>query len=241
MKSFYQQLTRTHVLLLVFIEILGGIFFSVSSFIILVKIRGEVFEKELTFFDNSIMNLFYSFRTPFLTVIMKFFSFLGYELVALAGILIVILFILEKHKREAVMLSFIVGMTPIISFILKNLNQRPRPFDQPLISLFDYSFPSGHAMTSFVFYVTISYFIYHFTKNKLKTFISIIVSATLIFLIGISRIYLGVHYPTDIIAGYLGGLCWFSSIMLIDKTLFFIHPNPKDIPQTNANNNPSTG
>ena len=119
------------------------------------------------------------------------------------------------------MFALIVGMAPVITAILKHLNQRPRPFDNPLISLFDYSFPSGHAMTSFVFYFTISYFVYHFTKNKLITFITFVASVILISLIGISRIYLGVHYPSDVIAGYLGGLCWFSSIMLVDKTLDF--------------------
>jgi undecaprenyl-diphosphatase len=221
MKSFYQKLTRTHVLLLVFIEILGGIFFSVSSFLLLVKFRGEVFEKEFTLFDNSIMSIIYSLRTPALTSIMKLFSFLGYELIVMVGVLLVILFLLEKHKREAVMFALIVGMAPIISTVLKNLNARPRPYGQPLITLSDYSFPSGHAMTSFVFYATISYFVYHFTKNKLTTYVSILLSLTLILLIGISRVYLGVHYPTDIIAGYLGGMCWFSSLMLVDKTLDF--------------------
>jgi len=221
MKSIFLQISRTHVLFLVFLEIIGGIFFSISSFLLLVKFRGEVFEKELTFFDHIIMNVFYSLRNPALTEIMKFISFLGYELLALVGVLLVILFLLEKHKREAVMFSLIVGMAPVITAILKNLNQRPRPFDNPLISLFDYSFPSGHAMTSFVFYFTISYFVYHFTKNKLTTLITFVASVILISLIGISRIYLGVHYPSDVIAGYLGGLCWFSSIMLVDKTLDF--------------------
>ena len=167
MKSIFLQISRTHVLFLVFLEIIGGIFFSIPSFLLLVKFRGEVFEKELTFFDHIIMNVFYSLRNPVLTDIMKFISFLGYELLALVGVLLVILFLLEKHKREAVMFSLIVGMAPVITAILKHLNQRPRPFDNPLISLFDYSFPSGHAMTSFVF--LLHYFIFRISLHQKQT------------------------------------------------------------------------
>lgn len=209
------------VALIIFLEVVLGILLSASSLFIFIKIRGEVLEQELSLFDNSIINFFYSLRIPFLTKIMVFISFLGGEFIIAATILIIILLFLKKHKKESVIFAFIIEMSFLINSLLKNVVQRPRPHFHPLIVENNYSFPSGHAMDSFVFYTTLSYLVFHFTRNKKLGILSIILSTILIFLIGISRIYLGVHYPTDVIAGYFGGLFWFASVMLIDRTLIF--------------------
>lgn len=220
-KSLIKLIFSSRVALLIFLEVILGIILSSFSFFIFIKLRGEVFEKELLLFDETIMRFFYLHRTPLLTILMRVISFLGYELIIILGILLVGFFLLKKHKREAMLLAFILTMAPIINAFLKKIIQRPRPFFHPLVNVYDYSFPSGHAMSSLVFYATISYFVYHATHNKRLGVISTTLSTLLIILIGISRIYLGVHYPTDVLAGYLGGLFWFSSVMLINKTLIF--------------------
>ena len=112
-------------------------------------------------------------------------------------------------------------MSALINYALKSVIQRPRPSFYPLLLESDYSFPSGHSMDSFVFYATLAYLVFHFTGNKEFAVVCSAFSIVLIIAIGISRIYLGVHYPTDVLAGYLGGLGWFTSVILIQKTLIF--------------------
>lgn len=205
----------------VFLEAVAGTILSLSSLLIFIKLKNEVFEKELAFFDTGIIDFFYSLRTPLLNKTMLIISFVGGDFIIIFAILLIVLFAMKKHLREAILFGFILSMTVVINDVLKKIIQRPRPDTDPLISLQDYSFPSGHAMDSFVFYATLSFLVFHFTRSKKLALISTILSVILIFLIGISRIYLGVHYPTDVVAGYLGGLFWFSSVMIINRTLIF--------------------
>ena len=178
----------------------------------------------LSSLDNQLITFFYLHRTPVLTTIMKTISMFGFEIpIILGAVIFVIVFIskacvverLRKYRKEAFVFSLIVGMAPIIDGILKRIIQRPRPSLFPLDSVGSYSFPSGHALTSIVFYVTLIYFIYRFTGNKKLAVISAISFSSLIFMIGISRIYLGLHYPTDVLAGWLIGLCWLSGVFLV--------------------------
>lgn len=214
---------NSKIALLIFLEIAIGVVLSVFSIFAFIELREGIFQKEFFSFDEAIINTLYLHRTSLLTAAMTLASFLGKELVIIVTIFLVILFLLKKHQKEAFLFAFILGMDPLITSLLKNLIQRPRP---PLhlhsqITQLDYSFPSGHAMGALVFYATFSYFVYHFTRSKKLGTVSFAFSLFLISLIGLSRIYLGVHYPSDVLAGYFSGLCWFSSIMLINKTLVF--------------------
>lgn len=211
---------RSRVAAVIFFELVIGVIgttFFISAFI---DIREALFNKELLGLDEMIMNFFYLHRTPLLSNLMITVSTFGYEIPIIAGILL-FLILIKKHKKEALTFAFIVLMAPSINGILKKVIQRSRPPFEPLVSTSSYSFPSGHAIGSLVFYMTLSYFIYHFTGSKKLSFIAFIISVLLIFVIGISRMYLGVHYPTDILAGWMGGLIWFSCILVINRTLIF--------------------
>ena len=81
--------------------------------------------------------------------------------------------------------------------------QRPRPEDFRLIEETGYSFPSGHSMASMAFYGLIIYFAFKYVKNKNAKIIICTILSLLVLLIGISRIYLGVHYASDVIAGFV--------------------------------------
>ena len=91
----------------------------------------------------------------------------------------------------------------ILNQLLKRLLQRPRPTEFRIIEETGYSFPSGHSMVSMAFYGYLIYLIYRFVKNKYLKWISIVLLSLLICLIGISRIYLGVHYTSDVLGGFL--------------------------------------
>ncbi len=203
------------------IIITAGLLLTLSSLFLFLKLRSEVLEKEFANFDLQILHLFYNYRSPELTASMTFITHLGDNYMAVICIGLIVLLCAKKHYRESTLLVFVLGMSGIINRLIKYLIQRPRPDFFPLLTLKDYSFPSGHAMHSLVFYITLAYLVFHFTKNKKLSLLVLGLAIIVVLLIGISRIYLGVHYPTDVLGGYLGGICWFTSVLLVQKTLIF--------------------
>ena len=91
----------------------------------------------------------------------------------------------------------------ILNQLLKRILQRPRPTEYRIIEETGYSFPSGHSMISMAFYGYLIYLIYKYVKNKYVKWTSIVLLSILICSIGISRIYLGVHYTSDVLGGFL--------------------------------------
>lgn len=206
-----------HVSLLA-IEIIVGIGVSVGSILIFIKLSTEVLEKELAQLDNGIIAWVYNLRNPRLTEIMKNMTNLGaWPILAMTAVIIVFL-VWKKHQKEAVLFLTVLVMGLAINMSLKVLIQRPRPNLAPLIVESSYSYPSGHAMNSFVFYGMIAFYVYRFTRNKRASLVIGTVCAMLVLMIGFSRVYLGVHYPTDVLAGYIAGGAWFVTAILIEKS-----------------------
>ncbi len=207
---------KAHVLIF---EVLIGFFLNLFSFLLFIKLRNETFEKELTTFDNTIWHFFYSLRTPPLTKIMLVFSNLGAELSIVILIILSILFFVKHYHREAFLLTFLFAMSTLLDSFLKLVIQRPRPFIDPLVIETSYSFPSGHAMNSLVFYMAIAYFTYQILRKKKLSMLILVGFGALIFMIGVSRVYLGVHYATDVVAGYIIGFWWLLTVIVLEKTL----------------------
>jgi undecaprenyl-diphosphatase len=116
--------------------------------------------------------------------------------------------ILRKHHAAWLLVGATVGGLGVMH-LLKALVNRPRPDLVPHLShVATTSFPSGHAMLSAVVYLTLGAMLTRFVEDRrLKSFI-LLVALLLTFLIGVSRVYLGVHYPTDVLAGWTAGLVW---------------------------------
>jgi membrane-associated phospholipid phosphatase len=113
-----------------------------------------------------------------------------------------------------------VAGSAVLNRLLKGLFERPRPhFDHPLLIETSYSFPSGHAMESFVVYGMLAYF----AVLALRTWESrvgvVFGAALLVVLIGFSRMYLGVHYLSDVLAGYAAGGGWLSTLITGAETI----------------------
>lgn len=202
--------------------ILGGFILCICSLLVFAYLRQEVFEKDFSFFDQKILHALYTIRSPLLTTVMLFISTLGSELMIGLGLVVISILCVKKRITEAVLFFCTVSMAVVIDTVLKNIYHRARPDFHPLLTLTDFSFPSGHAMASFVFYVSISYLVFHLTHEKRVTFCVSLLSVLIILLIGVSRVYLGVHYPTDVIAGYVAGLCWVVSTLLIERIIVFL-------------------
>ena len=143
-------------------------------------------------------------RNPTLNIIMKYATKLSNTtFIILASIALIILFyyVIKKKKIAFLIIEnlvFIVLLNQIIKFMVR----RDRPTGFRLIEMTGYSFPSGHAMVSMAFYGLLIYICKHLIKNKILRRILITLNIIIIFLIGISRVYLGVHYLSDVITGY---------------------------------------
>lgn len=216
-----KRIKSTPDLLLLSIEIILGLSVVSIIFLIFWEMSETVLEKERFFFDNSISMFFYHLRSPMLTAIMQFFSFIGADGILMLSILIPLFFYWKKRKREAILFTIMIGMGAVLNTILKLITQRPRPTLNPLVIEHSLSFPSGHSMNSFIFFMTVAYFYYHFTHKKKYSLLAFFIASIIILCVGISRIYLGVHYPSDVLGGYIAGLLWLLFVFLIDKTILF--------------------
>lgn len=169
--------------------------------VIFVAIAEDVFSKEIMRMDMIAYNIFIILlRNEYITFFMKLITEFGSSIVL---ILITLLsFIVIKDKKHSLYIFINLILITLLNNILKYFVQRPRPDGYRLINGNGYSFPSGHSMISMAFYGYIIYLAYKHIKNKTLKYFVILSLTLLITLIGISRIYLGVHYASDVIAGF---------------------------------------
>ena len=156
----------------------------------------DVFHKEIGY---EIISKF--LISDFVTPIAKFITNFGGAIFLI--VLTIVLFIVIKNKKIGVSIFSNLVIVTILNQLLKGILQRPRPTEYRIIEETGYSFPSGHSMISMAFYGYLIYLIYKYVKNKYIKWISIVALSVLICTIGISRIYLGVHYTSDVLGGFL--------------------------------------
>ncbi|PLT32816.1 phosphatase PAP2 family protein [Bacillus sp. V5-8f] len=171
-------------------------------------------------FDSTIIGFVQGFETPILTTIMKFFSFIGgmIPVLVLSVLVLVLLYTVLKHRSELILFIAVITGANILFVTLKLFFHRARPDLHRLAEASNYSFPSGHATMAFALYGSIMYLVWRHISTRLGRVIVIIISSLMISTIGISRVYLGVHYPSDIIAGYfISGFWLFFSILIFQR------------------------
>ena len=162
-------------------------------------------------------------RTSGLTAFFKIFTHIGsfYTLAVLAVIGVVLLYFVFKQKRFAIFSGACFACVCIANFIIKQIIRRARPEHLMIIEETGFSFPSGHAMMTFAFFALAIYFVCAFVKNKTLKVILATVFSILIVTVSFSRIYLGVHYLTDILAGWLVTLAIVIVFMLAYQSKLF--------------------
>lgn len=203
------------------LEIILSVVISILVLFIFLKLGDDVFHKELISVDNSWTSYIYSLRSPQMTPIMLLFTYLGSLLTLFIGSVIFVFYLYTRSKKDSLIFSAILYSGIILNLILKDFFHRIRPTLLPLLHEDGYSFPSGHAMNSFVFYTAVAYFLLRITNNFKVSLIFSAISAVIILMVGVSRIYLGAHFPSDVIAGYCAGFFWLSCTILFEKTLIF--------------------
>ena len=169
--------------------------------IIVLMMLEDIFENEQLTLDMVVYRLvILNLRSEPLTVIMRVITNLSSAYVLIAITIGILLFV--KNKKVGLCVASNLVITTLLNQLLKYIIQRPRPEGYRLIAESGYSFPSGHSMVSMAFYGLIIYLIWKMVKNKKIKYISCGVLGLLIPMIGFSRIYLGVHYASDVIGGF---------------------------------------
>ena len=167
-------------------------------------------------FDEPIIDFVQSAESPGLTSIMKLFTTIGSTTsVTLLAILMLGVLLWKKHRAQAVLFGIALAGTGILNQVLKFIFKRERPDFNRLIDIGGYSFPSGHTMMAFSFYTILAYIIWRNLKTTGSRISITILAVIMIAMIAVSRIYLGVHFPSDIVGGVLASSVWlFASIAL---------------------------
>jgi undecaprenyl-diphosphatase len=199
-------------------ELFLGVTAGIISFFIFLKLALSI--PTLQSFDTNTSILLISLRTPFLTSVMGTFTLLGNQALLVLLVIVALILILKRHGRDALIFVLIVGVGIVLNLVLKEVIARARPDISPLIHEEFYSFPSGHAMNSFVFYGSVALYAYRHIKRRTVSLTVIVLCGMIVTMIGISRVYLGVHYPTDVIAGLIAGFWWVVTALIIEKSLY---------------------
>jgi undecaprenyl-diphosphatase len=191
-----------------------GFVAAIISLYLFADLSEGVASQETQQLDLTVLEWLRQFNSPTLDLAARVFSALGSEVVAV--LLVVLLGVLARRRRwgAAVALLLTTGGAQLLNNVLKGLFERTRPAPVTgLIPVQAFSFPSGHAMVSAAFYFFLAYLGWRVIRGRWRP-LWVGALLTLVLLIGLSRLYLGVHYFTDVVAGYLAGFLWTDTVII---------------------------
>jgi membrane-associated phospholipid phosphatase len=170
--------------------------------------------------DSQVFAFFKSYTTPNVVNVMNFFTFFGSMYFIFPAYIVLLIYLVIKHKRtEAINIAIVAITSSALMFGLKEFFKRQRPDLPVLKALTNFSFPSGHALSSFIFCSVIIYLI---VKSNLqlrwKWFFGVLLILFSV-LIGISRIVLRYHFATDVMAGFCLGFAWVILSLWVERRL----------------------
>ncbi len=177
----------------------------------------EVLEGDTQHFDQAVRNWVHQFASAGMTRMMTAISLLGYNILILEMLIALAVFARLRWRRAAgVWLAVAMVGALALDTALKYAYHRTRPVAFFGVAPHSYSFPSGHALCSFCFYGVLAGLLSRRTKALSWRIVIWTIAAVLVIAIGLSRIYLGVHYPSDVIAGYLAATVWVGAVIVLD-------------------------
>ena len=203
------------------LSLLLGLAAAIGTLIFFGWLTSEVLEGDSRQFDEATRAAVHQLASPLLTTIMRGFSFIGSTLaLTVATICVCVLLALKKLGREATLFAVTMVGASLLNTTLKLAFKRARP-----VPFFDltppetYSFPSGHALTSACFFGALAAILTARIKSRRLRAILWIANTAMFLLIGFSRIYLGVHHTTDVIAGFAAALIWILVVRFVEMEL----------------------
>ena len=191
-----------------------------SSFLVFGLISKKIFWKKKEEFDQKVFQHFQRYVTPGTTRVMEAFSYLGSrDFLVKANLSLIGYFLLvQPHRWYRVKVPAVAISNTVMMLMLKKIFQRPRPLEPLLGPARGLSYPSGHSMMSFSFYGLMIFFVWKYVQDPAVKRMLIAILFLLIVSIGVSRIYLRVHYTSDVVAGFAMGLmCLVLSLWILRK------------------------
>lgn len=189
------------------IIIIIALLIAIVGFSYIVK---QIFFDREEQFDHEVFHWLSPYVSPLTTSFMQFITFLGTHTFLIPANLILIgyfLFIRRQRWYSIKVVAISLSSTAMM-FLLKFIFSRARPLEPLLQPALGYSFPSGHSFVSFAFYGLLIFLSYKYLETPVFKWLIIISLSLLILLIGVSRIYLRVHYASDVLAGFSIGIIW---------------------------------
>ena len=203
------------------LSLLLGLGTAIATLIFFGWLADEVLENDTRQFDEVTRAAIHQLASPTLTIVMRGFSFVGSTIALTLGtIIVVVRFAMKKWGREAKLFAITMIGAALLNITLKLTFKRARP--EPFFNLTlpeTYSFPSGHSLTSAVFFGALAAILTARIKSKRVRVAIWIVSTFMFVTIGFSRIYLGVHHTTDVIAGFAAALIWILVVRFVEIQL----------------------
>jgi membrane-associated phospholipid phosphatase len=196
-----------------------GIVVGTGALVLFAKVADEVMEHETVVFDIAAFRWVRQFGSPATDMLMQGVSLMGAQL--LAGVVLVVFAVLAVRRRwaNAALLLLVVFGAQILNTLLKATFQRERPMAYlELLPAQQFSFPSGHTMLATAVYLYLAYLSWQHLRGFARY--ALPVSAVLlILLVGVSRVYLEMHYATDVIAGFIAGFIWLDTVIIASRFL----------------------
>jgi undecaprenyl-diphosphatase len=174
-----------------------------------ISIAEKIFSNNKTNFDITVFNFLSMHVSNSNTSLMQLFTFLGaHKFLIPANLILIAYFIIKKHRWYSIKIPVVALSSVLLMFFLKMIFHRDRPMSPLLAGAMGFSFPSGHALMSTTFYGLLIFIVFESIKNKVLKWTLIMALSLLVLFIGISRVYLRVHYASDVIAGFCVGVTW---------------------------------
>lgn len=195
--------------------------FFIASLFVFVIIYLMVFVVRYKWIDDWVLASVNQTANTTITHFMRFITFYGnHSFLVPANLLMIVVLLYYKQKKWATANTIAALAGVGLMSMLKKILARPRPSHPLVEGISNFSFPSGHAMMSLMFYGMLILLCLQFLNNKAYKTVAIFLLVTIILLIGFSRLWLRVHFITDVLAGYAIGLCWLSISMLLSEKIW---------------------
>lgn len=190
-------------------------FLAVGAIWAFLEVVDEVLEGSTQAFDERLLTWIARHRTDVLDIVALEITALGNVATLTVLVLTVAAFLwLTHHRVSASLLLVAVAGGALLNVLLKDLVDRPRPLVvEAVADVMTLSFPSGHSMSAFTAYASVAYLVGRLEPSRAMRWTTWVLASLLILGVGASRVYLGVHYPTDVVGGYLAGLAWLGFVI----------------------------
>ena len=195
-------------------QLAAGFVIALLAMLLFGFLADRVYLQEAFALDTIANPFLHSIASPLLDAIMNGITSVGsVEIVAPLFVLVVVLLLYHGLRAEALFLTAAIGGSVVLNGTMKVIVERPRPALPWAHVLPDYSFPSGHSMNSLVFYLAIALIVWGRYGRKVGA-VAVAVALFIAVAVGVSRIYLGYHYVSDVVGGFAAGLAWLSVVAL---------------------------